>query len=264
MSFFRFLLVAVLLLTSPVGFGTACAQWDEIPDEAADDQAIESGKRGLGSITQAPWYDAANDDTRSVKFRPDVKPTPPPTYKSGPSTGSNIGAGDFEIFGWMLFAVVLFILLFLIIKYLSRGEEDFRTVKKAEPGKVAVTVRLEDLPVQLSPTVHDPWHEAKRLAAEGRLAEATIYLYSHILIKLTEAGLIQLAKGKTNRRYLVELSGHERIERYFYGAMTMFEDSYFGHHPPTIERFNAVADEWPRIAEHVARISGFGPSGRGA
>ena len=45
----------------------------------------------------------------------------------------------------------------------------------------------------------------------GDFAQATIFLFAHMLVELDRHQLIRLARGKTNRQYLMDLETHLRV-----------------------------------------------------
>jgi hypothetical protein len=59
--------------------------------------------------------------------------------------------------------------------------------------------------------------------------------------------LLRLAKGKTNREYLRELSGRPEIYGIVAQTLVPFEDVFFGEHQLTRERFEACWNQVERF-----------------
>ncbi len=222
--------------------------------------ADEEGRAALHESNYTPWYDAANDTTRGLQLPPDKTAAPPPPPKPAPVTyGSNTSsASDFEYLWWFLLAVVVLIVLWLIIRTMQQRDPEWQAAKaRPQPGTLTSVARLTDLPVELSPRVTNMYDEAQRLAGLGNYALAIVYLYSHMLVRLTEARRIELSKGKTNRVYLRELRGDPELWKFFNRAIVQFEGSYFGNHPPSPAQFEALSHDWRPWEEKLARASGF-------
>lgn len=224
--------------------------------------AAEEGRDSLRSSYDYPWYDVANDSTRGLALPPDQtvapKPPPPPT----PVTyGSNTSSGDFQYLWWFLLVVVVLIILWLIIRTMQQRDPEWQAAKaRPQPGTLTSVARLTDLPIELSPRVTNMQDEARRLAGIGNYSLAIVYLYSHMLVRLTEARRIQLSKGKTNRQYLRELRSDPELWKFFSRAIGQFEQSYFGNHPPSPAMFDALLHDWQPWETELSRASGFVPS----
>jgi hypothetical protein len=157
-----------------------------------------------------------------------------------------------------LLVVVILIILWLIIRTMQQRDPEWQSVKaRPQPGTLTSVARLTDLPVELSPRVTNLQDEARRLAGIGNYSLAIVYLYSHMLVRLTEARRIQLAKGKTNRQYLRELRSDPELWKFFSRAIVQFEQSYFGNHPPSPALFDALVQDWQPWETELSRASGF-------
>jgi len=224
--------------------------------------AAEEGRDSLRSSYNYPWYDPAKDSTRGLSLPPDQTNAPPPPPKPTQVTyGTNTSSGDFEYLWWFLLVVVVLIILWLIIRTMQQRDPEWQAAKaRPQPGTLTSVARLTDLPVELSPRITNMQDEARRLAGVGNYALAIVYLYSHMLVRLTEARRIQLAKGKTNRQYLRELRSDPELWKFFSRAIAQFEGSYFGDHPPSPAMFEALLHDWQPWEIELSRASGFVPA----
>lgn len=240
--------------------GQAFAQIENEPSQSATANADEEGRSALKDSYDFPWYDAANDTTRGLALPPDqTKAPPPPTPPPSQVTyGTNTTSSDFEYLWWFLLVVVVLIVLWLIIRTMQQRDPEWQAAKsRPQPGALTSVARLTDLPVELSPRVTNMQDEARRLAGLGNYSLAIVYLYSHMLVRLTEARRIQLSKGKTNRQYLRELRSDPALWKFFSRAIVQFEQSYFGDHPPSPALFDALLHDWQPWETELSRASGF-------
>jgi len=242
-----------------------------------------------------PWYDADHDDLRPVVLRRvkdtgkddsdddrspakndrDQLPTHGKSSVNGPSDGSDSSSQDDpsspppslnmpEISApWLIWVawiiiggVLVFLAVMLIRAFLNREarkakSSDGETVEAEDDGD-----RLDALPL---PAVARPkgtlLEEARRSYEQGDYNTAIVYLYSYQLVKLDQNQWIRLAKGKTNRQYLRELSARGELQSVLARTMVPFEDVYFGSHPLDRARFEACWNEVERFNRLVERAS---------
>jgi hypothetical protein len=64
-------------------------------------------------------------------------------------------------------------------------------------------------------------------------------------VELDSAQCIALAKGKTNYRYLRELSQQPLLETRLRRVISLFEETYFGRKPIQQSQFEAVWEDLP-------------------
>ncbi len=164
---------------------------------------------------------------------------------------------EFGWLGWFILIVIMVIVILLVLRVFLQNEDPVVIQRQKRVEYVTSSAKLEDLPFDVKPVVTDFFTEARRLALLGELKTAMNYFYSHVLIHLAQANLIQLARGKTNRQYLLQLKSRADLYAYFEQLMITFEASYFGDHPPTLERFQALADAWPNWSSRLSELGGF-------
>ncbi len=86
----------------------------------------------------------------------------------------------------------------------------------------------------------------------GRLDEAIVLLFGHQLLLLDRGGMLRLARGKTNGRYLRETRGKSpEAHQLLAHSVAAFEASYFGGHAPQPEQFASL---WAENAELEAIV----------
>jgi hypothetical protein len=260
---------------------------------AAPDTAVKSGGDALRTDDRFPWYDADHDDLQPVvlrRFKDDGKDNSDDDESSSPKhhghwshndkssgNGSSDGNGSSQEDSppppnlsfpdisapWLIWVawiaiggVLVFLAVMLIRAFLNREarkakSSDGDSVEAEEDGD-----RLDALPL---PKVARPrgtlLEEARRSYEEGDYNAAIVYLYSYQLVKLDQNQWIRLAKGKTNREYLRELSARGELQTVLARTMVPFEDVYFGNHSLDRTRFEACWNEVERFNRLVERAS---------
>ncbi len=250
------------------------------------DPAVQSGHDALGPSGKFPWYDADKDALRPIPLstappRNDDSKTHPASshhgghsqYGTGRGDGSGNGdgtdggsdnspsdshswsfdpsAGSLSFLVWIVWIVIALLLLWLawmlIRAYLNR---ETKNAKESESlGEDEATTSA--LPTDALPKAPSPrgglLDEARRLYEAGRYSEAIIYLYSYELLRLDQNQLIRLARGKTNRQYLRELSGRPELYEILAHTLIPFEDAFFGDHELDRARFESVWNQVERF-----------------
>ena len=201
-----------LLLTVLPSAGLRAAEAN--PDDAA---AIAAAADGLRQAARFPWYDA---DTRS-NAAPDAATLqiPAPAGRLAVADAANrldqTGCWLWDLLQyaiWGLLIVTLGLLLLLLLRGLTRrllpsndldDEDAARRVTEAD--------RIENLPFPVKRPQADLLGETRWHYEQGNFGEAIIYLFSYELVQLDTHHLIRLAKGKTNRQYLRELTADSSL-----------------------------------------------------
>jgi hypothetical protein len=237
--------------------GGLCAIVCLAPAAPADEAAVGGARRALEQAADFPWYDAQSDGLRGVPLPPD-KPlrrasgweAKAATANSNSSRGSLQGEAIWRWvqYGvWLILAALLGILLYLWMKAIvgqeARGREaawDEDEQRRHESDSI------EQLPFQVQRPQADLLAEARRHYQGGNYRDAIVYLFSYQLVQLDRFRRIELAKGKTNRQYLHELSSSAGLRRLLTETMLAFEDVFFGHYELDRQRFEAC---WARLDE---------------
>lgn len=226
--------------------GWQCAAGLEEPDEA-----VQAGRQSLDRwVGSYPWYDAPTDGVRRVRVSAPWDWSWLEWLFGGSGTGWGLSWGTLLIWLARTVIVILAVVLiyYLVRSYRRRLENLLGTQAQAEDARRNDLRRIEALPAPVSTRPTDLLAEARRLYAEGRFGEATIYLFSHQLVELDKRQLIQLEKGKTNRQYLREL-GRRPLRQLVEQTMIAFEDVFFGNHRIDRSRFES---SWNRLGEFEA------------
>ncbi|MEX2138268.1 MAG: DUF4129 domain-containing protein [Pirellulales bacterium] len=226
-----------LILTSPAPV------WAEVNE----DEAVSAGAGALDSWWDYPWYDDQSDDIRRI----DLKARRQAPISSAPS-GSGI-SWDLEWLGWLLIAVVMAGVLFMLLRmYWTRTPRGQSSGGAALVGAPVSIDRLEELPVQIEQPVGDLLSAARWASEQGDYDRAIVLLYSHQLLELDKREAIRLTKGKTNRQYLRELRLRPGLAPLLATSMIAFEDVFFGGHSLGRERFEEC---WRQAVQLLERLS---------
>lgn len=187
-----------------------------------------------------PWYDAPQD-----RYRPMVHVEPPPAPEIILPSGAAVGA-----FAKWTMIVILALLVGAAIWLLVRHGLDWggRAAGRADTvATVLGTEALEALPEAARRHDGDLLAEAERLAAAGDHAAAMVFFHGWQLVQLHARGLIELARGKTTRRYATEIAAAApALAPLFRRSSRLFEDALFGSLPVAAADFAAV---WERRDE---------------
>lgn len=224
------------------------------------DAAKQSGAQALRDSARFPWYDQEADQVKSVEVPGYVAPPKSMDWEMNLNPRRPWSWGSFwrvvQYVVWILLAILFVGLLYQLLKslglasprsHVAEHEERDRQRREAE--------RIENLPFPVQRSKTDLLGEARRLYQTGNYQEAIIYLFSYQLVKLDENHLIRLAKGKTNRQYLGELRGKDRLRPLLSRTMLAFEDVFFGHYPLSKDRFERCwnqLDEFHQIVQTPA------------
>lgn len=257
------------------------------------DSAVKSGGNALRSDDRFPWYDPDRDDLRPVvlhRFKDDGKTDSDDDESSSPKHHGRMSHND-KLSGnggseggdsqtqdeppppdinmpeisapWLIWVawiviggVLVFLAVMLIRAFLNR---EARKAKSSDGESIEAeddSNRLDALPLPAKPRSKGTLlEEARRCYDAGDYNTAIVYLYGHQLLKLDQNQWIRLAKGKTNREYLRELSGRGELQGVLARTMVPFEDVYFGDHSLDRTRFEACWNDVERFDRLVERAS---------
>lgn len=237
------------------------------------------------SLRSAPWFDAdsnrlrpirvqpRSDDTqhRTSRWRPKPKKLKQPDKAAATKTAGS-GTGIFgtgftlgNVFGWVLLVTVVLIIVAAIIYAVSRAEMNFgngssdgnASTKSSDLPDEATLERMKHLPPELRRTDVNLRSECERLMHEKRFDQAIILLLGHQLLLLDQNGLLRLARGKTNGRYVRETRGHNASCGQWLRATTdAFEQSYFGRHEIPAEVFGELWRQNEQLEQAAKEFGG--------
>ena len=160
---------------------------------------------------------------------------------------------------WIVASVVLIAALAWLIKNQevmmlllrrNRNQNGFEDV-------AAQQAKYSDLPVELEKGLVGLKAQAALLRAQGDYSRAIIYLFSYLLVELDSAQCIALARGKTNYRYLRELSQQPLLESRLRRVISLFEETYFGGKPVQPAQFETVWEDLPAFESAIRNAQGL-------
>lgn len=192
--------------------------------QAAETSAREAGRAAFRQGPGFPWYDAENDALKPIELR-DVQP---------PRQGNSAQPVAFPVTplavaAWGVLLVLLALLVALIVwAWRSMPESAWKPDSRSVGRSLDSTGDLDALPVRDLRDAAGLRAAAEAASRAGRYREAMIYLFSYQLVTLDRSHLIHLARGKTNRQYLRELGGQQRLGRLMSDSVSLFEDAFFG------------------------------------
>lgn len=214
----------------------------------AEIDGIESAQKALRT---QPWYDSESDGLKPIELpegedveRADWRGVKRPEWDWSTSWNwGGIAAGwlgeILKLMGWVALIAVLGLVGYVLVKAFMDLEATTATSGSGGELEEQLTheQRVENLPVQLRQKKGDFLQIAHEAYEAGNYRDAIIYLFSYRLIQLDRVGCIRLAKGKTNRQYLMEMTRTNDLQKILGQTMVSFEDVFFGKHDLTRERF---------------------------
>ena len=149
--------------------------------------------------------------------------------KSAPTAPSQSGFQTLSlVLQFALFAFVFAALGFLIYRFAPFLKERFRRrEKKDNPARVILGERLA-----ADATSENLFSEAEHLAREGNLRAAIRKGYIALLCELSDRKIIGLARHKTNRDYLRDVSRNENLHQNMKALTGSFENVWYGFAHP--------------------------------
>jgi Domain of unknown function (DUF4129) len=188
-----------------------------------------------------PWYDAGSDGFRPVVGR-------------SMETGTRRSEFEFGALGTVAKGgmIVLLIAAVAAVAWVVRRHGFDPVVKEEIESPAAAAVfgdeHLETLPEQARADIDNllPLIEA-RLAAGDHAAAAILY-HAWQLVELHRGGVIELAPGKTNRRYAADVAARAPLlADLFRHTARLSERARFGRLPVSAEAFDEVWNQRDRI-----------------
>lgn len=187
-----------------------------------------------------PWYDAAADDYRplvDVRRPPLALPPPPRVAPVADWSGFGLDRGVQVALLIAAIAVVAWVLV-------RHGLPDLAPPPGKTPQPVAAVLgaeQLEALPEAARSHDGDLLAEASAHAARGDFAGAMVFFHAWLLVRLHARGALELARGKTNGRYVAEVrAAAPLLAPTFARSTRLFEDAFFGRLPVAAADFAAV------------------------
>ncbi|MBB4639332.1 DUF4129 domain-containing protein [Longimicrobium terrae] len=196
-----------------------------------------------------PDSTAVHRAVEAVYRRPEYNPEPPesvwdrlmePIANAWEWLINRLGISD----GLRFTAPYVFLLILALLSIAALAILGFlvwsavRTTRPDRPGAGSATggrVRLT------RPRSVDEWDdEARRLAAEGRLREASVALYHALLLRLEQRGALRYDPSKTPGDYRREVRGQADAARTLTGFLRRFEPIVFGGRAVDAQSYEAL------------------------
>ena len=103
-------------------------------------------------------------------------------------------------------AILALILIGLLVYgFLKLEADDAGTEADSKKKKRKIRDHVKHLPFEIEEEDGDFESFADKAFREGDYSKAVIYLFADVLVAMSEAGLVRLQRGKTNRQYLNEV-----------------------------------------------------------
>jgi len=231
---------------------------------------VESARRQLDRASRIPWYDAENDDLRPVELPPlrDPPPAGDWVWNVKPRRAGTMNWNmrwlweALEVLAWGLLIAVFVLLTWLIVRSLRPANAAWATSRRSSEEQAdgrSDQDRIENLPFDVVAAQSDLLAQARRCYEQGDYGRAIVYFFSFQLVQLDRHQQIRLAKGKTNRQYLLELGRASPLRGLIETSMTAFEDVFFGGYSLSRDRFEQC---WKEL-EEFQRLASNAPGGPG-
>jgi hypothetical protein len=198
-------------------------------------EPVASGRKALETQSRLPWYDHATDAVRPIDLPREPVELPWLSLLALTSLGLLLG-----------------LLAYIILRAVANRTRGLPQLARAKTERTLDAEQVEALPFMADRPNRDLLGEAKRHYQQGNFGEAIIFLFSYQLVELDKSSLIHLAKGKTNRQYLREVSRAQSLGRLVESTMVAFEDVFFGQRPLDRHGFEAC---WNRLSEFETLVS---------
>ncbi|XZE20781.1 hypothetical protein SH449x_000668 [Pirellulaceae bacterium SH449] len=157
----------------------------------------------------------------------------------------------------IILTIVLIAVLTLIVFFLIRVQRMIDPPGSKSSGNTSVATqqrKVTDLPFELDRPDLPLLQLVEQYRNQGEFSKAIIYLYSYILIELDAAGLVRLAKGKTNWTYLSELNPRPQEKSLTTSVVYWFEHIFFGKQEMDAAAFDAIWSAMPAFHEGLKAI----------
>lgn len=165
-------------------------------------------------------------------------PSPMPAAPAGNAWAAWLSQGISTVV-WGSLIALLFFLAMMVIRWMLRRDRELEDRFEVAGDESIDMTRIEELPFEVPATDGEFLERARKARQAGRLREATTLIYAYVLLQLDRRHWIQLARGKTNRQYLRELrEAPAGIRDFLAQTIVVFEDAFFGDHPPSEEEFD--------------------------
>lgn len=231
----------------------AMLSWFATPAGAASAAEADPAREAVAK-QRFPWYDSATDG-----FKPVVGTSREPAVGENHSSDWLGVLPDLPAVGAVVKVLMILLLLAAVAAvawFLLR--HGFTPVEPDEVDRPAAAVvlgdeHLETLPEQARADVDNLFPRIEARLAEGDHAAAAILYHAWQLVELHRDGVIELAQGKTNRRYAADVAARApHLADLFRRTARLSERARFGRLPVSAEAFAEVWGERHRLHTEAA------------
>lgn len=248
-----------------VGAWLWCGLVFALPCSAGAQSVSEGAAAPPAAAEEWGWFDRESGSLRPVPLAEEkssaarhrgsgwavvpAAPTPAPIAPASNGLAAWFSQGISTIVWGALIALLLFLAM-MVIRWMLRRDRELEDRFEVAGDESIDMTRIEELPFEVPATDGEFLERARKARQAGRLREATTLVYAYVLLQLDRRQWIQLARGKTNRQYLRELrEAPAGIKEFLAQTIVVFEDAFFGDHPPSEEEFDrhwSALDEFRR------------------
>jgi hypothetical protein len=155
---------------------------------------------------------------------------------------------------WLVLGLALVVVCVLLVTQLRRRTREQIAARGLEVIELSAVAEEESAADHVS---EERWRSfALELAAQGRAREAVRAVHLAALSLLARAGLLRLARFKSNRDYSLELGRRWRTSDAVAGCfaenVSVYERVWYGHDSATGELLRNLLDNLDRIGRNVA------------
>jgi hypothetical protein len=201
-----------------------------------------------------PWYDSARDGWQRIEVRAPEEPKPRDT----PTGGSGWAIGG--AFGWLMLGLVVAATAWLVWQLVRNLAPREGGLELAHAPKAAGRAAdLSALPFAAAEGRQDPERALAEAVERGDWKRAVAWSFVLHLVALDQAGVIRLAKGVTNRRYLRTVTawaeaggGRAPAPAALAATIAVFERVWFGQQPAEREQLQALEQGRARLGDVLA------------
>ncbi len=208
--------------------------------QTSEDPAVVAGREAL-TDGEYPWYDSQTDSLQPVEITIEEDSPRRVNWNLGPLI---------EILAWSLLGVLLAAAVVLLIMF-AINQQRAPKVQRTTTDQVLAPDQVEALTFLAERPRGDLLGQARRHYEAGNYSEAIIYLFSYELLALDKFSLIRLAKGKTNRQYLREVSRNAPVRSPLERTLLAFESVFFGSRSLDRAGFEACWNELPLFEQEL-------------
>lgn len=221
----------------------------------------------LSRSTNSIWYDPKSKKVSSSYPKQSVldasdrhQAVAEPETPADPTPSSAFDAIG-ELFSllfrsWQVILIGCLILLLVVVTYfvLKNTGVYVRRYEVRREERPRSKASIKDLPFELEQTNLGLLAQASLYRDQGEYSKAIVYLFSHVLVEMDHARCIRLARGKTNRTYIRELRGREKLRGFTTQIVSAFEYAFFGKHTLSKDAFEKIWQQLPAFESYLKMV----------